>query len=309
MGNLSSNQRLAAIDIGSNSFHMIIAACDQDKLGPSVRVGKKVQLAAGMENQQLAADAIGRGLVCLQQFVDQLKALSVTSLRVVATNALRIAENRQAFIEPAEQLLGCQIEVIEGPEEARLVYLGVSQDLPDETGRCLVIDIGGGSTELVVGEGALVRQAASVQIGCVSFLDYFFDGEINRSNFDRAYQAAKERLRAQQGLFANQWQACIGSSGTLLAIEQVLIQQGLSEQGISREGLAKLQDLLLGFHHLDEVSFQGLRESRRQVFASGVAITSALFDSLNINSMTLSNAALREGVLIDLLQTEKSSEN
>ena len=304
MEKISLNQRLAAIDIGSNSFHMVIAELCDGGLKPLDLRGKKVQLGAGMKHGLLADDAIVRGLSCLRGFADVLQEWSVDAVKVVATNALRIASNRQLFTEAAEQLLGCTIHIINGEEEARLVYLGVQQGQVGSRAGRLVIDIGGGSTELITGRGASIRSAESLQLGCVSFLRYFPDDKINEDCFNHAYQVAVDQLQATRQRINNQWQECIGSSGTLLAIEQVMIQLGLSEGGIHRQGLLGLKEKLLAFHNFDEVSFQGLRESRKDVFASGLAITLALFDVLDIETMTLSDAALREGVLIDMLADE-----
>lgn len=304
MEKISLNQRLAAIDIGSNSFHMVIAELCDDGLKPLDLRGKKVQLGAGMQRGLLADDAIDRGLFCLRGFADLLQEWSVDSVKVVATNALRVASNSRLFTEAAEQLLGCTIHIISGEEEARLVYLGVQQDQGNSQLDRLVIDIGGGSTELVIGQEASIRTSESLQLGCVSFLRYFPNDQINEECFHNAYHAAADQLQATQQRINNQWQECIGSSGTLLAIEQVLIQLGLSDGGIHRQSLQGLKDKLLAFHSLGEVNFQGLRESRKDVFASGLAITLALFDVLDIETMTLSNAALREGVLIDMLADE-----
>jgi len=304
MEKISLNQRLAAIDIGSNSFHMVIAELCDGELKPLDLRGKKVQLGAGMQQGLLADDAIVRGLSCLRGFADVLQEWSVDSVKVVATNALRIASNRQLFTEAAEQLLGCKIHVINGEEEARLVYLGVQQDQADFQFDRLVIDIGGGSTELITGQGANIHTSESLQLGCVSFLRYFPGDKISEECFHNAYQSAADQLQETRQRIQNQWQECIGSSGTLLAIEQVMFQLGLSDGGIHRQGLLGLKDKLLSFHSLSEISFQGLRESRREVFASGLAITLALFDVLEIETMRLSNAALREGVLIDMLASE-----
>jgi exopolyphosphatase/guanosine-5'-triphosphate,3'-diphosphate pyrophosphatase len=297
----SPEQTLAAIDLGSNSFHINISRLENGQLQPCYLNGKKVQLAAGMQGGLLAADAVERGLRCVQRFKAELQNFPVSQLRVVATNALRLAANREAFIEPAEQLLGVPVEIISGQEEARLVYLGVIQNCSGGGVSRLVIDIGGGSTELALGQGAELQQLSSLQMGCVAYLRFFEGGEISEANFQQAYQAACAELEAVKSQFDGQWRACIGSSGTLLAVEQVLIQHSLAEAGIHREGLAKLRELLLSFDHLDEVSFHGLKESRRQVFASGLAIVLALFNSLDIESISLSDASLREGVLLDLL--------
>ncbi|MCR8922208.1 Ppx/GppA family phosphatase [Dasania sp. GY-MA-18] len=300
--NYTNNGALfAAIDIGSNSFHMIIARCHQGELRPIERIGEKVQLAAGMEAGQLSPDAMARGLACLRRLRQRLDAWPQLSLRAVATNAVRAAKNAREFIEPAEAILGCAIETIAGREEARLVYLGVAHSLADDADKRLVIDIGGGSTEIIVGERFQPQLTESLHMGCVSYLQYFPQGQITREGFQEAYNAAYREVLNVRGQYLGRWQKCIGASGTLLAIEQVLIKYEFSKSGIDHENLVPLLEMLLTFEHLDAVSFQGLKEDRRQVFASGLAITMALFDALNIERMSLSDGALREGVLYDQL--------
>ncbi len=300
MPNQPSPSRLAAIDLGSNSFHMIIARLEQGELRPIEKIGEKVQLGAGLVKGRMAADAIERGLNCLRGFKQLLDQAPDCELRVVGTNALRSALNRNDFIEPAEEILGCPVEVIAGREEARLIYLGVAHTLADDSGSRLVIDIGGGSTELIIGNRFEARIMESLHMGCVSYQRYFIDGQINRDYFLRAYYAAYLELLNIRGDYLGQWKNCVGSSGTLLAIEQVLINYGISPGGIRRSDLNKLQDMLFTFTHLDKVKLDGLKENRRQVFASGLAITMALFDALEIEMMQLSQGALREGVLYDL---------
>lgn len=295
--------QLAAIDIGSNSFHMLIAKIEQGELRPIERIGEKVQLAANMRDGQLDPAAIERGLACLARFEQRLRELSTQDavIRVVGTNALRAAKNRKAFIEPGERILDCPIEVISGREEARLVYLGVAHTLADDDDSRLVVDIGGGSTEFIVGNRFEARLMESLHMGCVSFLRFFPDGVINRQHFEQAYRAAFREVLNIRDRYRGQWQNCVGSSGTLLAIEQVLLEAGLLEYGINHHGLVQLREMVLQFSHVDQVDLPGLKESRRQVFVTGVAICCALFDALAIKQMTTSEGALREGVLFDLI--------
>lgn len=292
---------VAAIDIGSNSFHMIIAKQEQHELRPIERMGEKVQLAAGMEDGLLTPEAIERGVQCLQRLKQRLDAWPELVLRVVATNALRAAKNAREFIEPAEEILGCPVEIIAGREEARLVYLGVAHSLSDDKESRLVIDVGGGSTEMVIGKRFEPSIMESLHMGCVSYLSFFPEGQINREYFQQAYNAAYRELLNVRGQYLGNWEHCVGSSGTLLAVEQVLMNYELTKGGISHDALIPLLEMLLTFDTLDEVSFQGLKENRRQVFASGLAITMALFDAFGIQKMTLSDGALREGVLYDFL--------
>lgn len=303
-----SSKTLVAIDIGSNSFHLMAVKADQQPFRTLVRLGEKVQLAAGMIDGELSSQSIARGLLCLQRFkhcIDELADQCV--LRVVATHALRLASNRQAFIEPVEQLLGCPVEVIGGLEEARLVYLGVAHSEPCSEPR-LVIDVGGGSTELIVGRHFEAQVLSSLQLGCVSYLQFFANGEISPGHFQRAYDQACGELAGVLSRYRGQWQHCVGCSGILLAVEQVLIKAGLSQGGIERAALHQLKALLFEFDTIEAVRFHGLIESRRQIFASGLVITIALFDALQIERMQLSNAALRDGVLYELINVDGGHE-
>lgn len=293
--------KIAAIDIGSNSFHMVIARSEHNEIRPFERIGEKVQLGSGLEAGQLSADAIERGLDCLRRFQQVLRETPDCVIRAVGTNALRSAHNREAFIQPAEEILGCPIEVIAGREEARLVYLGVAHTQADDEDSRLVIDIGGGSTELIIGQRFEAKTMESLHMGCISFMRYFEGGKITRENFQAAYRAAYLELLQIRGDYLGQWQNCVGSSGTLLAIEKIIIDSGLASSGITAENLVVLQELLLGFDNVEDVDLPGLKESRRHIIASGLAITKALFDALEITVMRLSDGALREGVLFDQL--------
>ncbi|MGK0441229.1 MAG: exopolyphosphatase/guanosine-5'-triphosphate,3'-diphosphate pyrophosphatase [Pseudohongiellaceae bacterium] len=291
----------AAIDIGSNSFHLVIAKLDRGELRPIERLGEKVQLAAGMTGGLMQADAIERGVICLQRLKQRLDAWPEVVIRVVATNAVRSAKNAREFIDPAEAILGCPIETIAGREEARLVYLGVAHTLADDKDNRLVIDVGGGSTEIIVGKRFDSTITESLHMGCVSYLKYFPGGLITREGFQEAYNAAYRELLKVRGQYLGNWQHCVGASGTLLAVEQVLINHDFCKGGIDHENLVPLLEMLLTFDNLEDVTLQGLKEGRKHVFASGLAITMALFDALGIEHMKLSDGALREGVLYDQL--------
>lgn len=289
-----------AVDLGSNSFHLLKLRLKAGHWEVEQKLGRKVQLGLDMTAGELSPAAIERGLGCLRDFAPYIQDVDSAWLRVVATQAIRQASNRQAFIDPAEAIVQQSVEVISGEEEASLVYLGVhAQQAP--TGSTLVIDVGGGSTEFAVGEGGSARQSASVPVGCVSLLPFFGGGQVSAANFAAARAAARKGFDSLPEGGLMDWQHCIGSSGTLLAVEQVLIQQGWSQQGIDGGGLRQLEQALLSFKDLSEVQFQGLVESRRSVFASGVAIVQALFDRFSIDHMSLSSAALREGVTQQLI--------
>lgn len=290
-----------AIDLGSNSFHLLEAGLDAGgRLRSLTALARKVQLALDMGPEGLTAAARERGLACLQEFAPYCRDLPPDRVRVVGTQALRAAANRDSFVCAAEALLGHPVAVVSGEEEARLAYLGVSAD-PATPPRPLVADIGGGSTELVAGEGERIDSLASLAIGCVSWLRYFPDGEISAGHFDAAQAAARRVFASQAQRFRGDWQAT-GCSGTLLAVADVLRQGGWSDGEINASGLQHLRRALLQFDHIDRVRFQGLQENRRNIFASGVAIVSAMFEALSLQTMAVSNYGLREGVAWQLLK-------
>ena len=300
---LPDGSLLAALDLGSNSFHLIVARVEHGEMRPIETLAEKVQLAAGLRDGQLTEEAITRGLDCLARFAQLLESLDIQRVRAVGTHALRIARNRRSFTQPARKILGVPIDVIYGREEARLVYLGVAHSLADDAQSRLVIDIGGGSTEFIIGEKFEPRHLESLQMGCISFNKAFFpDGRITALAYRRARDKALLEVSSIRHHFhAHNWEECVGSSGTLQAVEELLLQQGWSEAGITREGLAKLEKSLLSFDTMDDIELQGLAEARRNVIVSGVAITRALFNVLSIEQMRTSRGAVREGVLYDLL--------
>jgi exopolyphosphatase/guanosine-5'-triphosphate,3'-diphosphate pyrophosphatase len=293
-------QRLAALDLGSNSFHLLIADRTTSGWEAVIRQGEKVQLAAGLRGGILTDDAIARGLACLGRFAGYLRELPVQAVGAVGTHALRCAANRDAFLEPAQALIGHPIRVIDGKEEARLIYRGAAEP----TGRQLVFDIGGGSTEIVLGEGSCIHQLASVPVGCITLLSHFPDGQISAERIAQAKAVVASAILAAWGTPAPISGAltAIGCSGTLLAVESVLVRAGWSTAGITRAGLARLQQALVAYDRIDAVQFEGLSESRRGVFATGLTIVLALFDVFGIDTMQLSRGALREGLITELLE-------
>lgn len=301
---LSKLNQIAAIDLGSNSFHMIIAQKLQGELRTLDKRGEKVQLAAGLNEQgYLSEESMQRGLACLRGFAKHLQGFKPDCVSVLATNALRVARNRDEFISRAEEILGFQIELIAGREEARLIYLGVSHTQADDEGRRLVIDIGGGSTEFIIGERFESKVLESLFMGCVSYTRQFFPtGEISGLNFHRAVtRARRELLEIQKAYKDIGWTEVIGSSGTIRATEKVLIQKGWSEQGITREGLNKLSEWLVSHKTIAEIDLPGFKPQRQQVFVAGVAILKGIFDTFKIKTMKYSDGALREGALWDLI--------
>ena len=302
---LIDEELLAAIDMGSNSFHLAIARVDHGEVKKVASMSEKVQLAAGLdENKNLTEAAQQRGLACLSRFVGRLCSVQPNRLRIVATNALRQAKNGHEFIQKAAEILPKHIEIIAGREEARLIYLGVSHTMVN-SGRRLVIDIGGGSTELIIGEEFEPIHTESLQMGCVAFTKAFFvDGEINQKSFDKAVVAArKERSGIANTYKEAGWDTVVGSSGTIKACRQITVNMGWSneKEELTRDGLDKLKEKLLKYKHVAEMEFDGLKEDRRAVLPAGIAILYAIFDVLELDKLVYSDGALREGVMYDLL--------
>ena len=300
---LGSQPLVAAIDLGSNSFHMIVARVDQGEIRPVERLGEKVQLAAGLgEGDELTQEAMERGIKCLGQFAQYLTGNQFKSVRIVGTNALRKAQNSDLFVSQAEDVLGYPIEIIAGREEARLIYLGVAQTQSDDNERRLVVDIGGGSTEFVIGERFEPRLMESLHMGCVVFTERFFNnGELSPQRFQSAYYAARlELLNIEKEYRDLGWVDAVGSSGSIRAVSMILQAMGESEV-ITRDGLEMLKDKVLRFSNINKVRFPGLKVDRQSIFPAGLAILLAAFDALKIRQMHFSEGALREGVLYDML--------
>ncbi|WP_447554119.1 exopolyphosphatase [Vreelandella sp. EE22] len=297
--------RLAAIDLGSNSFHLLVANYYNERLQVVARQGEKVQLAAGLDDSgYLSEPAIQRALDCLARFAPFLTDIEATNLRVVGTNALRDATNSQDFIEQAEAQLGYPIEIIAGREEARLIYLGAAHALA-ETGRRLIVDIGGGSTELIIGEAFEPKALESLRMGCVTYSSrHFPDGELTDKRMRRAELAALSELaNIQRPYLRLGWEDPVGSSGTIKAAASVLYAYGdTPEEGlITRAGLKKLRERLIRCKSLDKVALEGLKADRARVFPAGIAILSAIFEAFDLKEMRFADGALREGVLYDMV--------
>lgn len=302
---IAENELMAAIDIGSNSFHLAIARLDHDEVRKLASMSEKVQLAAGLDsNNYLSQTAQQRGLDCLARFMGRLDAVSPSRLRIVATNALRQAKNADEFIQKANQILPKPIEVIAGREEARLIYLGVSHTNAS-TDKRLVIDIGGGSTEFIIGKGFEPLLTESLQMGCVAFTKNFFDdGEITEKAFEKAIAAArKEVLVISRTYQKTGWDSVTGSSGTIKAISQIVVNLGLANEhaNITFEGVKEIKRQLLKFKHVDNIDFEGIKDTRKAVLPAGVAVLLAVMSVLGIDSISYSDGALREGVMYDML--------
>ena len=295
---------IAAIDLGSNSFHMLLAKSDHGEIRILERLGEKVQLAAGIDEQrQLSEEAMQRGLDCLRRFAQLIQGLPQGAVRIVGTNALREARNRAEFIRRAEAILCHPVEVISGREEARLIYLGVSHSIADTPGKRLVVDIGGGSTEFIIGQRFEPLLRESLQMGCVSYTQrHFRDGKITPARYAQAYTAARlELMSIEQGLQRQGWQATVGASGTIRALGLAIQAAGLGSGEVNAEGLAWLKRRLLKLGEVEKIDFEGVKPDRRAILPAGLAILEAVFDALGLTQMQHSEGALREGVLNDLL--------
>lgn len=296
-------RRLAAIDLGSNSFHLLVANYQDERLQVVARQGEKVQLAAGLDDEGLLDEAtMQRALDCLARFAPFVDDIAPGQLRVVGTNALRDAANSQALIERAEALLGCPIEIIAGREEARLIYLGAAHALAEE-GRRLIVDIGGGSTEFIIGERFEPLALESLRMGCVTFSRRFFDnGEITDKRMRRAELAALSELANIRRQYRELgWEDPVGSSGTIKAAAAVLHAAGEAPEGvITREGLAALRERLIKCRRLERVTLEGLKPDRARVFPAGISVLGAVFEAFGLEQMRYADGALREGVLYDM---------
>ena len=299
---LSSTSLYAAIDLGSNSFHMLVVREVAGSIQTLARIKRKVRLAAGLDNQNhLSQEAMERGWQCLKLFSERLQDIPLDQIRVVATATLRLASNADEFLRTATEILGCPIQVISGEEEARLIYHGVAHTTGGPEQR-LVVDIGGGSTELVTGNGAQANILVSLSMGCVTWLErYFGDRHLAKENFERAELAAHEMIKPVAQRFREHgWQVCVGASGTVQALQEIMVAQGMDELIT----LAKLQQLKQGAIQcgkLEELEIPGLTLERALVFPSGLSILIAIFQELSIESMTLAGGALREGLVYGML--------
>ena len=299
---LSASSLYAAIDLGSNSFHMLVVREVAGNIQTVTRVKRKVRLAAGLNNaDELSEEAMERGWQCLKLFSEQLQDIPTDQIRVVATATLRLASNAGRFLTQAEAILGRTVNVISGEEEARLIYQGVAHTTGGSDQR-LVVDIGGGSTELVTGNGAQATSLFSLSMGCVTWLErYFGERQLGKTNFEQAEQAARaiiqpvaERLRTQG------WQICVGASGTVQALQEIMVAQGMDER-ITLDKLQQLKQRAIQCGKLEELEIEGLTLERALVFPSGLSILIAIFEELGIESMTLAGGALREGLLYGML--------
>ena len=295
---------LAAIDLGSNSFHMIVANLRDGELHVIDRLKDMVRLASGLDSKNnLTEDAQQRAIASLEKFGQRLRDLPPGSVRAVGTNTLRCAKNSWQFLIEAERVLGHPVDIISGIEEARLIYLGVARSLASDGQHRLVMDIGGGSTEFIIGTDTSPHRKESLHMGCVSMSQkYFPGGKISEKRFNKAVLAAEQELGPiKRAFLSDGWEQAVGASGTLRAVRKVLLAAGWSRGGITRDGLEKLKSALLEYSHTDQLELPELSPERAPVFPGGVAIIYATFKALDIEKMAISDGALREGLLTDLI--------
>jgi len=300
-----SGNEIAAVDLGSNSFHMIVARITDDgSLQVIDSLKEMVRLGAGLDKRDnLSAKSQQRAFDCLERFGQRLRNIRSENLRIVGTNTLRKAKNSSEFLLNAQNLLGHSIEIISGIEEARLVYLGVSHSIADDDGNRLVIDIGGGSTETIIGEKFTPMMMESHHMGCVSISRLFFpDGKITKHRMKKADIFARRQLESISYPFLRKgWAQVIGSSGSIRSIQNVVQEEGFATSTITYKSMKALRKCLIDFGHIDSINLKGLSEDRKPVFIGGFVVLNALFKSLEIKEMTTSDGALREGLLYELL--------
>ncbi|QHB70330.1 exopolyphosphatase [Stenotrophomonas rhizophila] len=308
---LQDGDLLAAIDLGSNSFHMVIARYTLGQLRVVDRLRETVRMADGLDGKGgLSAEARQRALECLARFGQRIRAIPSVRVRALATNTVRQLRSPQAFLMPAETALGHAIEVVSGREEARLIYLGVAHAQPPKPDqRRLVIDIGGGSTEFIIGQGMQTLERESLQAGCIASTRRFFPGgKLSR----KRWKDALTEIGAEFQQFANKyralgWHEALGSSGTHKAISEICATMKLSKGAITAEALPQLRDELLKAKRIEDINLPGLSADRRPIIAGGILVLEAAFQALGLQKLLVSKAAMREGILYDILG--RASEN
>ncbi len=298
-------ETIAAVDLGSNSFHMIVARVDEyGNISMLDQLKEMVRLRGGLDAENNMDEAVAqRALECLQRFGDRVRHLEKGAVRAAGTNTLRSMKTSSEFLRKANKALGHKIEIIPGHEEARLVYLGVSHTLSDDKGKQLVVDIGGGSTEFIIGKKFEPLNLESINIGSVSATQRFFsDGALTAENWEKANTALRlEIMPIQRAFSSNNWKRAIGSSGTIKAARSIIQAYGLDQFGITLEGLYNIRDRMIAIENINNLTLEGLKEDRAPVFAGGLAVLIAVFESLDIERMRVSDGALREGLLYDML--------
>jgi exopolyphosphatase/guanosine-5'-triphosphate,3'-diphosphate pyrophosphatase len=299
----------AAIDLGSNSFHMVIIRVLAGSVQIVSKNKHKVRLAAGLnEDFVLDEETIERGLNCIRNFAEKIQDIPPDNVRIVATATLRLAVNAVDFVTPAEKILCHKLQVISGEEEARQIYLGVAYTSANQ-GNTLVIDIGGASTEIIIGRDLQPVHLTSINMGCVTYMErYFQGGELNEGNFEAAYVAAKTSILEHIDSFlCFDWQQCLGASGTPQAVTQILVKQGIND-AIRLKYLYQLRESCIAQKNVSRLDIDGLPVARQAIFPSGLAILIALFEGLNIDNMQIAGGALREGIIYGMLDNYQKAD-
>ena len=295
---------LAAVDLGSNSFHLQVARVVGDQIYPLDSLREPIRLGAGLNREKRLDEASQhRALECMKRYGERLRGFDPHGVRAVGTNTLRVAKNAVAFLKQAEAALGFPVEVVAGREEARLIYVGVAHSLPASKDKRLVVDIGGGSTEFIIGRGLKPLRLDSLYMGCVSYsLKYFPDGKITKNAMKQAELAARNELQTMvAGFTKGQWQQAVGSSGTARALSEILQLNGYSEAGITPDGLDRLRSAMIKAEDVAQLDLAGLRSDRSPVLPGGLAIMIAALAELGIESMVVAEGSMRQGILYDLL--------
>ena len=305
---INTKRQLAAIDLGSNSFHMVVARLQNNQLQTIDAIKEMVRLAAGLDDRNfLSQEKIDEALACLSRFGQRIKDLPLQNVSAVGTNTLRKARNSASFLAQAEKALGFPINIVAGREEARLVYQGVAHSLAQTEDYRLVIDIGGGSTEFIIGQAYQPIMMESLSMGCVNFTNKWFEnGEITELRIQSAIIDARRKLEwISDEYLAHGWQECIGSSGTIKTIASILSENYDTQGLIDYQHLKKLCELLVQAGHIDRVELLGLSENRAPVIVGGLCVLMAAFEELQIESMLASDGALREGLLNDMIESSR----
>lgn len=295
---------VAAVDLGSNSFHMIVCSVHKGQLKTLDRLREMVRLASGLNDKKILDEPTQqRALACLERFGQRIQNFPEGNVRIVGTNTLRTAKNSRQFLQKAERAIGYPIHIISGIEEARLIYQGVAHSLQSNANRRLVMDIGGGSTEYIIGTNSDPAQKESLRMGCVTVSNQFFtDGAISSRRFKQAQIFVNQQLNTYRNLFNhNRWDEAIGASGSIRSIRKVLLATEWSKGGITHAGLEKLKQHVLNCKHVSELDLPELDQERLPVFMGGLVILYTTFKTLDIDKMSVSDGALREGLIYDYL--------
>ncbi len=301
---IRDGELIAAVDMGSNSFHMVVARMEHGEPRVIDRLRDTVRMAAGLRaDGTLDAERRARAMNCLARFGQRIAGLPSLRVRAVATNTVRRMASSQLFLTAAESALGHPIEVVSGREEGRLIFLGASHDLPASREPRLIIDVGGGSTEFIIGRGLAPLHTESVQAGCIaSTLRFFPGGKLNRKRWQRARGDIGVLLQQFAEDFRESgWQDAYGSSGTAKSIGAVVQAMKFSDDGITAASLASLREVLLEHGQVNTLKLPGLMEDRAPLFAGGVVIFEAAFAALGIERLRVCESSMREGLLWDLL--------